>query len=286
MDAASYVFDATAANFEQKVLQRSTEVPVLVDFWAEWCGPCKQLKPVLEKVAADYGGAFELAKVDTDAEMQLAGMFGIRSLPTVMLLKDGRPVDGFMGAVPESAVRELLTRHGIVPTGDDGEQPGAGLDALDPADRVVHLREAIAREPGSHELQLDLAVALLTTGQPDEAGRIVAGLPEEFADDDRARRVRSYLDISRVVADAPSHAQLRAAIAQDPGDLRARYQLGTRLLLEGQAEDGLEQYLEMLQRDREFDGGLPRRALLDAFRVIGDEEIVGRYRRRMASLLF
>ena len=286
MDAASYVFDATAANFEDKVLLRSTQVPVLVDFWAEWCGPCKQLKPVLEKLAADYGGAFELAKVDTDAEMQLAGMFGIRSLPTVMLLKDGRPVDGFMGVVPESAVRELLTRHGIVPPDDDEDGSEAEPDAVDPGERVARLREAVAAQPDNHELKLDLAVALLASGEADEAGHIVAGLPEEFSGDERARRVRSFLEISRVVADAPPAAQLRTAIERDPGDLRARYQLGTRLLLEDDAEAGLEQYLEMLQRDRDFDEGLPRRALLDAFRVIEDEELVGRYRRRMASLLF
>ena len=111
MTVSTHVFDATELNFEAEVIRASLTTPVLVDFWAAWCGPCKSLTPILEKVVASYNGAVRLAKVDTDAEMQLAAAFGVRSLPTVVLVKDGQMVDGFMGALPESAVREFLQRH-------------------------------------------------------------------------------------------------------------------------------------------------------------------------------
>ena len=124
MQEPTHVFDATEANFEADVIQASLTTPVLVDFWAAWCGPCKTLGPILEKVVASYNGAVKLAKVDTDAQMQLARVFGIRSLPTVVLVKNGQMVDGFMGALPESAVREFLERH---------VQPG---DAAAPAEEV------------------------------------------------------------------------------------------------------------------------------------------------------
>ena len=284
----AHSLDATTANFEQDVLLRSMEVPVLVDFWAPWCAPCKQLGPLLEKLADEFAGGFVLAKVNADDEMQLAGAFGIRSLPTVMLLKGGRPVDGFMGAQPESVIRELLAHHGVVPGVAEAAEAAADAPAvaLDPEAEVARLEAAVAAEPARDEPKLDLAVALLRAGRADEAGRLVDALPANLAHDERALRVGSQLELSRSIADAPPVAQLRAAIERDPGDLRARHQLGVRLLLEDDAAAGLEQFLEMLRRNRGFEDGLPKRALLQAFQVLDDDDLVGSYRRKMASLLF
>lgn len=282
-----HVFDATTATFEAQVLQKSLQKPVLVDFWAEWCGPCKALGPILEKLAAEYHGAFELAKVDTEAEPQIAGAFQIRSIPTVFLVSGGQIVDGFQGALPEGQLREFLSHHGIVPAEPAAEAPGEPAPAapVDPHAEVMRLRKAIEAEPDKAELRLDLALALLQTGGAHEAEQLLDALPANLATDDRAIRARARLGFAALLKDAPAPEVLEAAIAADAGDLRARHLLGVHRIVSGDAEAGLEQFLEMLRRDRGFDDGLPKKALIDAFRVVEDEDLVGRYRRRMSSLL-
>lgn len=284
---APHVFDATAQNFEAEVLQRSLQTPVLLDFWAEWCGPCKTLGPVLEKLAGEFGGAFRLAKVDVEAEQELGAAFQIRSIPTVVLVKDGQLVDGFQGALPEGQLREFLKHHGIEPGAAAPEEPAeeAAAETIDPQAEVLRLRAEIEAAPDKAELKLDLALALLGTGAAAEAERLLDGLPANLATDDRAVRARARLGFAALLAGAPSADALEAAIAADPGDLGARHLLGVHRIVAGRSEEGLEQFLEMLRRDRGFRDGLPRLALLDAFRVIEDEDLVGRYRRRMASLL-
>lgn len=285
---APHVFDATAQNFETEVLQRSLQTAVLVDFWAEWCGPCKTLGPILEKLAGEYGGAFRLAKVDVEAEQELGAAFQIRSIPTVVLVKDGQLVDGFQGALPEGQLREFLKHHGIEPGADAGIAGDAEEDApapIDPQAEVARLREAAAAEPDKAELKLDLALALLQTGEADEAERLLDALPANLATDDRTVRARARLGFAALLKDAPPVEQLETAVAADGADLQARHLLGVRHLVAGRSEEGLEQFIEMLRRDRAYADGLPRRALIDAFRVIEDEDLVGRYRRKMSSLL-
>jgi putative thioredoxin len=284
--ATPHVFDATADTFEADVLDRSLQVPVLIDFWAEWCGPCKTVGPILEKLAGEYNGAFVLAKIDVDREQQLAAAFQIRSIPTIILVKDGQPVDGFPGAMPEGQLREFLAGHGIVPA----EEAPAALEPspaepADPHAEVQRLRRETDAAPDDHGLKLDLAVALLATGATDEAGRLLDALPANLATDDRALRARATLTFAAVLRDAPQAPVLEAAIASDPGDLRARHLLGARHMVEGRHEAALKEFMEMLRRDRGFDDGLPRKALIEAFRVIDDDELVPRYRRQMSSLL-
>lgn len=284
MSEPAHVFDATTDTFEAEVLQKSLEIPVLVDFWATWCGPCKTLGPLLEKLAAEYNGAFQLAKVDVDKEQQIAAAFQIRSVPTVYLVKGGQPVDGFPGAVPEGQLREFLAQHGIVPAEPPAE---AGEPApLDPQAQVDVLRAQITAEPEKAELKLDLAVALLQIGAVDEARSLIDGLPANLSTDDRAIRASARLAFAAALKDAPSPDTLDARISADGNDLQARHLRGVQLLLGGDDEAALEQFLEMLRIDRGFQDGLPRKALIDAFNVIEDADLVGRYRRRMAALLF
>jgi putative thioredoxin len=282
----AHVFDATAENFEADVLKASLQAPVLVDFWATWCGPCKQLGPILEKLAAEYNGAFRLAKVDVDKEQQLGAAFQIRSIPTVMLVKDGQLVDGFPGALPEGQLREFLKHHGIEPAPPvESPAPDEVAAPLDPHAEVMRLRKAVEAAPEQDGLRLDLALALLVTGNAHEAAQLLDALPANLSTDDRAISARARLGFSALLQDAPPPQVLEAAIRSNPDDLRARHLLGVHRIVSGDPEAGLEQFLEMLRRNRDFDDGLPRRALIDAFRVIDDADLVGRYRRRMASLL-
>ena len=283
MSEPPHVFDATTDTFEAEVLRKSLDVPVLVDFWATWCGPCKTLGPILEKLAGEYNGAFVLAKVDVDKEQQIAAAFQIRSVPTVFLVKGGQLVDGFPGALPEGQLREFLASHGIQPA----EAADAPVEAapLDPQAQVSALREAIAAEPDKDELKLDLVLALLKTGDATEAERLLDALPANLATDDRAVKARARLGFAAALKDAPSPDALRAALQADPDDLRARHLLGAQRIVAGRNEEALEQFLEMLRSDRTFEDGLPRKALIDAFRIIDDEDLVGRYRRQMSALL-
>jgi putative thioredoxin len=285
--AKPHVFDATAANFEADVLRKSVETPVLVDFWAEWCGPCKQLGPVLEKLAGEYNGAFLLAKVDVDKEQELGAAFQVRSIPTVFLVKGGQLVDGFPGVLPEGQLREFLKHHGIEP-GAAMEPEAAEAEAVpvDPHAEVVRLRGEVSAAPDDDNLKLDLALALLRTGAAHEAEHLLDALPANLAHDDRAIRARARLGFAALLDSAPPIEVLEAAIASNPDDLRARHLLGVQRIVGGESQAGLDQFLEMLRRDRGYEDGLPRKSLIDAFRIIEDEDLVGTYRRRMSSLLF
>ncbi|PZO64854.1 MAG: thioredoxin [Pseudoxanthomonas suwonensis] len=287
--AKSHVFDATTATFEAEVLQASLTTPVLVDFWATWCGPCRTLGPILEKLAGEYHGAFVLAKVDVDKEPDLSAAFQIRSVPTVMLLKDGQIVDGFPGALPEGQLREFLKHHGIEPglptdTGDTAAEP-AHLPPPDPHAEVLRLRKLAESEPDTAEHRLDLALALLQTGAAGEAEQLLDALPANLSTDDRAVQARARLGFATLLKDAPPAATLEAAVQANPADLKARHLLGVQRLVAGDAEAGLQQFMEMLRRDRGYADGLPRQALIDAFRIIDDADLVSRYRRQMSSLL-
>lgn len=281
-----HVFDATAATFEDTVIRKSLETPVLVDFWATWCGPCKTLGPVLEKLAAEYHGAFVLAKVDVDKEQELAAAFQIRSVPTIAVVKDGQVLGAIPGALPEGQLREMLAQVGIQPAApaDDAvaEAPAAPLD---PHAEVLRLRKLTEIEPDKAEHQLDLALALLQTGAAVEAEHLLDKLPANLATDERTIKARARLGFAALLKDAPPLEVLHAAIASDPADLRARHLLGVRQLVGGDAEAGLAQFIEMLRRDKAYADGLARKSLIDAFRILDDEDLVSRVRRQMSALL-
>jgi len=289
VSASLHVFDATETTFETDVIQASLTTPVLVDFWAAWCEPCKTLGPILEKVVASYNGTLKLAKVDTDAQMQLAAAFGVRSLPTVVLVKDGQMIDGFTGSLPESGIREFLQRHIVANAAiaENGTPPEADPGVAEtPEQAIARLQQAIAVAPDQAGIKLDLAIAYMRAGLADAAQTELDALPANLAEDANAKRLRNQLDFARTVKDAPDIQTLRARLAQNPADHAARELLGVRLLIDGDAAAGLEEFLRILQTQRDWNEGQAKKRLIAAFGVLDDEDLVGTYRRRMASLLF
>lgn len=282
--ASSHVFDATLANFETDVVAQSMQTPVIVDFWATWCGPCKTLGPLLDKLAAEYNGAFKVAKVDVDAEQQLAGMFQIRSVPTMVVFDKGQVLGAIPGALPEGELRKVLEQIGVQPLAADAE-PEA-LAPPDPHEVVQQLRQAINAEPDKAELKLDLALALLQIGGTVEAEKLLDGLPANLAAAERAVRARATIGFAALLKDAPPTQVLEAAIAANPNDWRARHYLGVHKLVGGDSDAALAQFLEILRGDRNWEDQLGKKSLIDAFKVIDDAALVSAYRKKMSALLF
>lgn len=280
-----HIFNVDQDNFETEVLQASLKTPVLVDFWATWCEPCKSLGPVLEKLAVEYNGAFRLGKVDVDKNQELAGVFGIRSIPTVMLVKDGQILDGFAGALPEGQLREFLSRH-IQPLDGDVQETSEEVAPESPEQAINRLQQAIAAEPDRSELKLDLALALAQAGHASAAEAELNALPANLAIDARAVRLRNQLDLSRSLEGAPALDTLQQRVQANPQDWEAHDLLGVRLLLGDDQAAGLDQWLLLLERARDWNDGQAKKRLLAAFNTLDDAELVARYRRRMASLLF
>ncbi len=255
MSASEFVFDVKTAEFETAVVARSQQVPILLDFWAEWCGPCKTLKPVLEQLAEEYGGAFLLGAVDTEVEQELAYAFQVQSIPFCVLLSGGRPVDGFQGALPEAEVRKFLAAAGIEPR------------AAAPADA-----------PAEPEKPLDVARHALMDGQWQAAKEALASIPEE---DDAIAAAKRMLDGFEVFESSIDAAESSAA------DSVAR---GRDLFLGKQYVAAVEAWIESIEQDRGWRNGLARRAAVMAFEVLGvndaGRDVVREMRARMATLLY
>jgi putative thioredoxin len=286
MNTALSIVDVNESNFEQDVLIASTRMAVLLDFWAPWCGPCKTLTPTLEKIAADFPDRVRLAKVNVDDNQQLAGMFGIRSVPTVMLLVGGRPIDGFVGAQPESAILQMLERHlGPLEASEQVEDPTAA-DAPELDERIDDARAKVAAEPDKAEHRLTLATVLAEAAEVEEAQALLDGLPPDLAMGDGARKVRSRLSFLAQAETLAPAVELASVVATHPGNLAARQALGVRHLLAGDAAAAVEQFLAVMKADRKFGDDLGRRSLIQAFDLIDDADLVAQTRRKMAALIF
>jgi len=287
MQDSPYVFEATEANFDTVVLANSHQAPVLVDFWADWCGPCKMLMPLLDQLVNEYQGRFLLAKVDTEAQQSLAMSHGIRSIPTLKLFKDGREVEQLMGAQPEAVLRATIDRYITRESDLLRAQARESLSKGDTAGALSLLEQAQALEPDNYDIVLDRAAAQVAAGQPQAARELMQTLPLNVSEEPAAARLAAHLDFVEAAADAPPRDALESTVQENGSDLESRYRLGARYSLDGDYEHAMEQFLTIMQRDRKFrdDGG--RRALLAVFDLAqGEDELVGRYRRRMSAALY
>jgi len=258
--------DVATAEFVTSVVERSRTTPVLVDFWAPWCGPCRALGPILEKLATEYAGGFFLAKVDTDREQALGAQFQIRSIPTVMLFKDGKVASGFQGALPEGQIRKFLAQHGVEP----GASPAIELSS-DPVQRVQQLRALSTEHPERDSLKLDLALAVLDAGDVADASRLLDALPTSVFTDARAVQGRSRLALRRRAEVDGVHPEVSAGIHQ---------------VLQGDRAAGMSRLLEQLREEKHDEHSAARAALVDALQLIDEEAEVRDWRRKMASVLF
>ena len=281
MDATPHhVRDVAEADFQRDVLQRSRDVPVVVDFWAEWCGPCRVLGPLLETMAERYGGAFELAKVDVDQNQAVAGQFGVQGIPTVVAFRDGAPVSRFTGAIPEAALREWL--DGIMPTEIDlmvDQARTARIEGDDTAAERI-FRQVLDQRPSHTEAGTSLASMLIDRGDTEEA-LIVLGRVDPDAEVERlqaAARLKASSD--------DDIAELEAVVEADADNDTARLDLALALAARNEYEPALDNLLAIVRRKGESKEAA-RKAMLDIFGVLGDEHpLTASYRRRLASALF
>ena len=284
-----YIFDASAANFDQLVIANSHHKPVLVDFWAEWCAPCKALMPLLAQITESYQGELLLAKVNCDIEQDIVARFGIRSLPTVVLFKDGQPVDGFAGAQPESAIRALLEPHVQMPP-PPAADPMALAQALFAEGRFGEAEatlKALLTEDNSNAGALILyARCLAERGELGEAQTVLDAVK---SDEHKAALAgaKAQLTFLRQVVALPDAATLKTRLAQNAEDDEALYQLAIHQLSRQQYEAALEALLKLFVRNRGYDGGLPHKTLLQVFDLLGnDHPLVGTYRRKLFAALY
>lgn len=293
MAQSPHIAAVTRADFEKQVIERSHTVPVLVDFWAAWCGPCRMLEPVLARLVEHYDGKLFLAKVNTDEEQELAQTYGIRGIPALKLFRHGRLAGELVGVQPEGTLRELVDR--FVPTPADDELARATNLAqageLEPAIKV--LRQALERHPQHVGVRLEL-VRLLSRdgGAPDEAARaresrqLLDALLVRAAGEPEVEALRARIELLQAAAGAPSADELERQVSAHPDDSGARLQLGARLALAGKYEPAMVQLLELVRRDRAWGDDAGRRTLLAVFTLLGPRDpLVARYRALLSRAL-
>lgn len=280
-----YAFDVDAAGFEAAVIDASRRVPVVVDFWAPWCGPCKSLKPILEKLADEFAGKFLLARVNTDENQELAAQFGIRGIPDVKAFYQGQVIDEFTGALPESAVREFLARIMPSPADELRQKAATQRAAGDNTAALETLGEASRLDADNEQVRIDAAEILADEGRTDEAGQLLDSLSAAAAMDERAQQLRARLSFAADGQEGADETALREQIREDQNNMQARLDLAHLLVSQGRHAEGMDELLEMVGLDRQWNDGAARQQLLAVFTLLGDDPLVGDYRRRLASLL-
>ena len=285
------VKDTTTQTFAADVIEPSSQVPVLVDFWAPWCGPCRQLSPIIEKAVRDAKGAVRLVKMNIDEHPAIAGQLGIQSIPAVIAFVGGQPADGFVGALPESQVKAFIERlagpSGPTDTDRLVEMGESRLAGGDPAGAAETFAAALQIEPQSVAAIVGLAGCLHESGESDRARETLAMLPSSAESDPRVSAIRARLELAEQTAALGDAAPLEARISANPNDHQARFDLALLLNAHGEREAATDHLLEIMRRDRSWNDEGARKQLLQFFEAWGptDEATLGG-RRRLSSILF
>ena len=279
------VIEATVENFQREVIERSYEVPVVVDFWAAWCGPCRTLGPLLERLAVEYAGQFVLVKADTEALPEIASGFGVRSIPAVFGLRDGQAVDAFMGAQPETAVREWIER--LLPSPAERTAREARLlESTDPKAAEARYRAALALDPDSPVVQLGLARVLAHQGQLDEARTLVRALEGRGYFDAQVDAVKAEIELRSQVKGSGGVDAARTALAARPADPALRLALAEALAASGGHEEALALCLALVEEHHKDVSDPARLVMLNIFQLLPvDSELASEYRRQLSLAL-
>lgn len=286
MAESQWIVDVTDENFETVVLAGSSQRPVVIDFWAEWCGPCKQLAPTLEKLAAEFNGKFLLAKVDVENAQQVAGMFRVSSIPMVVAMMDGQPVNQFAGALPEEQIREWLATFLPSPAQQLFEE-GTQLEAEDAQAAEQKYRAALELEPEAGAIKAAIARTLLAQGRMDECQRLIDELEARGFLEPEAERVKSELELQSVVEEAGDVVEARAASEAAPDDLSLKLKLAEALIGAKKYQEALQLSLEVVQADRSGVGAEAKDVMVHLFDKLGPtSELTGEFRRKLATALY
>ncbi|GEA10222.1 thioredoxin [Alteromonas sp. KUL49] len=278
------VVDITVENFQQIVLEASQEKLVLIDFWAEWCEPCKDLLPILEKLAAEYSEHMILAKVDCEAQQQVAAQFGIRNLPTVMVVQQGQPVDGFAGVQPEEQIREMLGKYLPNPEDELLAKAAEAMQSGDYAAAFPHVKSAYEINPENTDVVYLYADCLIETGAIEPAKSLLAGI--KLVDQDaRYQALNGKIELAEQAADTPEIRQLQAEIEANPDNLQAKVDLAVQLQQASKAEEALALLFSVLRKDLAF--GDARKLMMDMVNALADgDPLKSEYRRKVYGLLY
>jgi putative thioredoxin len=287
-DAAKskWVIEVGDADFEREVLQRSQTVPVVVDFWAEWCGPCRQLGPLLEKAVAERKGAFVLAKVNVDEAQQLAMYFRIESIPAVLAFKDGQAVNGFVGLVSEGDLKQFLDDLSG-PGANDPLVEAAALEERDPKKAEQIYRGLVEKDEKNDLARLGLARVLVATNRDDDALKVLETIPDAGEFGAEAVKLRRTVEMRKNAATAGDEGALKKKIAAEPENAQLRLELGNVLATKGQYEAALDSLLKAAELDRELGRGPVRELMVKIFEIVGvRSELADRYRDQLRAMLY
>ena len=283
--------DGDTASFGEDVVQASMEVPVIVDFWAPWCGPCKQLGPAIEKVVTAAAVAVKLVKINVDENQQLATQLRVQSIPAVFAFKNGQPVDGFVGALPESQIKAFVERLAgeIGPSAVEEATVHARalLEEGDLATAAGLFGEALKAEPGNPDAAAGLAKCYMANGDLERARQTLSVVPPEHLNHPEVRSVEAALTLAENSGDAGDIQELRAKVDADPTDHQARFELSESLMVAGQREEAVNELLEIMRRDRNWNEEAARKQLITLFEAFGPtDKLTLSGRRQLSSLLF